>query len=51
MVVFLRTVMVGLVRGFVDVDVVLVVVVRGVLHVGSVTALATIGDNDMVVFP
>jgi hypothetical protein len=51
MVAFLRTIVVGLVRGFVDGGVVLVVVVRGVLHVGIVTALATVGDIDMVVFP
>jgi hypothetical protein len=42
---------VGLVRGFVDGGLVLVVIVRGVLHVGSVSALATVGDNDMLIFP
>jgi hypothetical protein len=51
MVVFLRTIVVGLVLGFVDSGVMLVVVVRGVLHVGNITALATISDSGMVIFP
>jgi hypothetical protein len=50
-VVFLRAIVVGLVCGFVDGGVVLVVVMRGVLHVGSITALSTVGDIGMVVFP
>jgi hypothetical protein len=51
MVVFLRTIVVGLMLGFVDNGVMLVVVVRGVLHVGNITALATISDSGMVIFP
>jgi hypothetical protein len=47
-VVFLHAIVVGLVCGFIDV--VPLVVVRGFLHLGGVTALATIGDNGMVLF-
>jgi hypothetical protein len=50
MVVFLCAVVVGLIRLFVDGGVVLAVVVRGVLHVGNVTALAAIDGYIMVLF-
>jgi hypothetical protein len=49
-VVFLHAIVVGLVCGFIACDLVPLVVVRGFLHLGGVTALATIGDNGMVVF-
>ena len=51
MVVFPRAVMVALVPVFVDGGVMLVMLVRGVLHVGSATGLATVGDISMVVLP
>jgi hypothetical protein len=51
MVVFMHVIVVSLMRGFVDGGVLLAVVVRGVLHVGTETSLVIVDDNGMTVFP